>query len=97
MLRDWTGLLVAECAFVKNRIIDFSRDRIVDARGKGTPLYNPYRYVQPRLRVWFLGLSVLKMGIDSAHVDLKSGVVFERITRAYERSYRFNSKLMRTK
>ena len=97
MLRDWTGLLVAECAFVKNRIIDFSRDRIVDARGKGTPLYKPYRYVQPRLRVWFLGLSVLKMGIDSAHVDLKSGVVFERITRAYERSYRFNSKLMRTK
>ena len=97
MLRDWTGLLVAECAFVKNRIIDFSRDRTVDTRGKGTPLYNPYRYVQPRLRVWFLGLSVLKMGIDSAHVDLKSGVVFERITRAYERSYRFNSKLMRTK
>ena len=97
MLRDWTGLLVAECAFVKNRVIDFSRDRIVDARGKGTPLYKPYRYVQPRLRVWFLGLSVLKMGIDSAHVDLKSGVVFERITRAYERSYRFNSKLMRTK
>ena len=97
MLRDWAGLLVAECAFVKNRIIDFSRDRIVDARGKGTPLYKPYRYVQPRLRVWFLGLSVLKTGIDSAHVDLKSGVVFERITRAYERSYRFNSKLMRTK
>ena len=97
MLRDWAGLLVAECAFVKNRIIDFSRDRIVDARGKGTPLYKPYRYVQPRLRVWFLGLSVLKRGIDSAHVDLKSGVVFERITRAYERSYRFNSKLMRTK
>ena len=97
MLRDWAGLLVAECAFVKNRIIDFSRDRIVDARGKGTPLYKPYRYVQPRLRVWFLSLSVLKTGIDSAHVDLKSGVVFERITIAYERSYRFNSKLMRTK
>ena len=82
---------------MKNRIIDFSRDRIVDTRGKGTPLYNPYRYVQPRLRVWFLGLSVLKTGIHSAHFDLKSGVVFERITIAYERSYRFNSKLMRTK
>ena len=97
MLRDWAGLLVAECAFVKSRIIDFSRDRIVDARGKGTPLYKPYRYVQPRLRVCFLGLSVLKTGIHSAHFDLKSGVVFERTTRAYERSYGFNSKLIRTK
>ena len=43
--------------------------------GGGTPLYKPFRYVPPQ-RVWFLGL-----------FSLKTGMVFEGTTGAYERSY----------
>ena len=64
-------------------------------RGGGggvTPLYyKPFRYVPPR-RVWFLGLFGLKTGIHFAYFGLKSGMVFEGTTGAYERSYHFNSK-----
>ena len=34
----------------------------------------------------------LKTGIDFAHFDLESGMVFEGTTGVYERIYRFNSK-----
>ena len=43
-------------------------------------------------RVGFLGLFGLKTGMHFAHFGLKSGIVFERATGAYERRYRFNSK-----
>ena len=58
---------------------------------KGTPLYKPYRYVPPQ-RVRFLCRFGLKTGIDFAHFDLESGVVFEGATGVYGRIYRFNSK-----
>ena len=59
--------------------------------GGDTPLGKPYKYV-PLQRVWFLGLFGLKTGIHFAHFGLESGMVFERTTGAYERSYRFNFK-----
>ena len=40
---------------------------------------------------------VWKRGIHFAHFFLESGMVFEGTTGAYERSYRFNSKSIRTK
>ena len=64
-------------------------------RGKGesTPLYKPYKYV-PSHRIWFLGLFGLKTGIHFAQFGLKSSMVFDGTTGAYERVhvYRFNSK-----
>ena len=51
----------------------------------------------PPQRVSFLGLFGLKTGIHFAHFGLESGMVFEGSTGAYERSYRSNSKLIRTK
>ena len=40
--------------------------------------------------IWvFFGLNT---GIHFAYFGLESGIVFERTTGAYERSYRFNSK-----
>ena len=59
--------------------------------GSGTPLCKSYKYV-PLQRVWFLGLFGLKTGTHFAHFGLESGMVFERTTGAYERSYRFNFK-----
>ena len=56
-----------------------------------TPLYKPYRYV-PLHRVEFLRRFGLETGIQFAHFDLESGVVFEGFTGGYERIYRFNSK-----
>ena len=59
--------------------------------GEGTPLYKPYRYVQPQ-RIGFLSLCSLKTGIHFVHFGLESGVVFEESTEVYERIHRFNSK-----
>ena len=59
--------------------------------GGGTPLYKPYRYVQPQ-RIRFLGLCGLKTGLHFVHFGLESGVVFEESTEVYERIHRFNSK-----
>ena len=39
-----------------------------------TPLYKPYRYVQPQ-RVWFLSCFGLERGIDFDHFALKEGMV----------------------
>ena len=52
--------------------------------GVGTPLYKLYSYMPPQ-RVWFLSRFGLKTGIDFAHYDLKSGMVFKGTTRAYKR------------
>ena len=49
-----------------------------------TLLYNPNRYV-PLQRVGFLGLFGLKTGIDFAHFNLESGMVFKGTTVVYER------------
>ena len=57
----------------------------------GTPLYKLYRQVPPHL-VGFFGPFGLKTGLDFAHFDLESGMVFGETTRVYERTYRFNSK-----
>ena len=46
----------------------------------GTPLYKSYRH-EPSRRVGFWGL-----------FGLKTGIVFQGSTGAYERIYRFNSK-----
>ena len=46
----------------------------------------------PPQRVWFLRRFGLKAGIDFAHFDLESGMVFEETKGGYENSYRFNSK-----
>ena len=51
----------------------------------------PYRYVPPQ-RVGFLRSFSLKTGIDFAHFDLDSGVVFKGTTGVYERIYCFNCK-----
>ena len=59
--------------------------------GGGTPLYKPYRYVQPQ-RIRFLSLCSLNSGIHFVHFGLESGVVFEESTEVYERIHRFNSK-----
>ena len=72
---------------------------MVDSRGGVTPLYKPCRYLPPQ-SVWFLGLFRLKAGINVAHFGLESGKVFEEpilLERMHERSYRFNSKSIRTK
>ena len=58
---------------------------------EGSPLYKPYRYVQPQ-RVGFLRLFGMKTGIDLTYFGLESGMVFEGSTGLYERIYRFNSK-----
>ena len=57
----------------------------------GTPLYKPYRYVPPQM-VGFWGRFGLKTGVDFAHFDLESGMVFKRTTGSYERIYWFISK-----
>ena len=44
-----------------------------------TPLYKPYRYVQPH-RVGFLRRFGLKTGIHFVHFGLESGMVFEGST-----------------
>ena len=74
----------------------FLLDNVGQDLAWGTILYKLYWYVPPQ-RVWFLGLFGLKTGIHFAHFGLESGMVFEGTTGAYERSYRFNSKLIRTK
>ena len=40
----------------------------------------------------FLGRFRLKTGVDFAHFDLESGMVFKGTTGLYERIYWFNSK-----
>ena len=45
----------------------------------------PYRYV-PLQRVGFLRLFGLKTGIDCAHFNLESGMVFNGTTEVYERN-----------
>ena len=72
------------------RIFD-RRVCLFKARGGGTPLYKPYRYV-PLQRVGFLRRFGLKTGIDFAHFGLESGMVVEGTTGVYERIYRFSSK-----
>ena len=42
--------------------------------------------------VGFLCRFGLKTGVDFAHFDLESGMVFEETTEVYERICRFNSK-----
>ena len=49
------------------------------ARGGGTPLYNPNRYVSPH-RVGFFRRFSLKTGTHFAHFGLESGMVFEETT-----------------
>ena len=61
------------------------------ARGGGTPLYKPYRYLPP-YRVGFLRRFGLKTGKHFAHFGLESGMVFEETTGVYERIYRFDYK-----
>ena len=52
--------------------------------GRGTPLYQVYRYVPPQ-RAWFLSHFGLKMGIDFEHLGLKLGMVIGgTFTKAYE-------------
>ena len=53
-------------------------------RGRGTPLYKPYRYLSPQ-RVWFLYRFGLKTGIDFAHISLETGMVFGETTGVHER------------
>ena len=69
----------------------------VSKGGGGTPLCcRLYRYV-PCHRVGFWSRFGLKTSIHFAHFGLKSGIVFEGTTGAYERIYRFSSKLGRKK
>ena len=65
----------------------------MDSRGS-IPLHKPYRYLPPQKVLRRFGL---KTGIDFAHFDLESGMVFEGNTGVYERIYRFNSKWLRKK
>ena len=51
--------------------------------GGGTAPCKPYRYV-PLQRVGFLRLFGLKTGIDCAHFNLESGMVFNGTTEVYE-------------
>ena len=60
--------------------------------GGGIPPYVSHISMCRSERVWFLGLFGLKTGIHFAHFGLESGMVFERTTGAYQRSYRFNSR-----
>ena len=64
--------------------------------GAGTLLYKPHRYVPPQ-RVGFLRRFGLKTGVDFAHFDLESVMVFEEITGMYERIYPLNFKWIRKK
>ena len=64
--------------------------------GGCSPLYKTYKYAPPQ-RVWFWGLFGLKTGIHFANFGLVSGMVFEGLTRLYERISCFNSKWIRTK
>ena len=57
----------------------------------GTPLYKAYRYVPPQ-RVGLFGPFWSETGVDFAHFDLESGMVFKGTTGLYERIYWFNSK-----
>ena len=59
--------------------------------GGCTPLYKTCKYAPPQ-RVWFWGLFGLKTGIHFANFGLVSGMVFEGLTRLYERISCFNSK-----
>ena len=47
-------------------------------------LYKPYRYVPPQ-RLGFLYRFSLKTGVDFAHFDLESSMVFEGTKEVYER------------
>ena len=58
----------------------------------GTPLYKAYRFAPPQRVGGFLGRFGQKTGVDLAHFDLDSGMVFKGTTGLYERSYWFNSK-----
>ena len=80
-------------AFIDDCFSDcFSITRSADpGRYCNSHIYKPYKHVPPQ-RVGFLGLFSLKMGIDSAHFDLESGMVFEGTTGLYDRIYCFNSK-----
>ena len=49
-----------------------------NARGGGTPLYKPYRYVPP-YRVGFLGRFGLKTSTHFAHFGQESGMVFKEL------------------
>ena len=42
----------------------------------GTPLYKPYRYVPPQVRLFLLLCFGLKTGIDFTHFSLESDKVF---------------------
>ena len=64
--------------------------------GGCSPLYKTCKYAPPQ-RVWFWGLFGLKTGIHFANFGLVSGMVFEGLTRLYERISCFNSKWIRTK
>ena len=64
--------------------------------GGCSPLYKTYKYAPPQ-RVWFWSLFGLKTGIHFANFGLVSGMVFEGLTRLYERISCFNSKWIRTK
>ena len=59
--------------------------------GIGTPLHKRYRYVPPK-RLWFLGRFGSKTGIHFAHFGLKSGMLFEGTTGAYERNEKERKK-----
>ena len=48
-------------------------------------------------RVGFLRRFGLKTGIDFAHIDLESGMVYKGTTVVYQRVRRFNSKEIRKK
>ena len=50
-------------------------------------MYNLRRYLPPRDRVGFLCRFGLKTGVPFAHFDLKSGMVLEGTTGAYERIF----------
>ena len=54
-------------------------------------LNKPYRYVPPQ-RVGFLHRFGAKTGIDFAHFELESGMIYERTTIVYQCVRRFNSK-----
>ena len=56
--------------------------------GRVLPLHKPYRYV-PSHRIWYLGLFGLKTCILFAHFRLKSRMVFDGTTGAYERIYMY--------
>ena len=63
----------------------------VNPGGGDTPQYKLHRYVPPQ-RVWFLSCFDLTTGINLDHYGRKSGIVFKRTTRAYERICLFNYK-----